>query len=224
MKININYKYFEIYGGVESMVLSNFSSRFNIDHVKYDKYSGKPLFAKLKDKGGNCINLTFRQQGDISINELTDLIYSKFIYEEEWTNEENIPHREDGPAITQYWKNGNKKSEGWYRNGKPYAGEYGYSYIQYGQSTNFVAKHFDLPDGSRLIVSYEGGYLRSREYKVGSKLHREDGPAAITYYANGQKQYEEYYINNEPYRVDGPAYIQYDTMGNILQELWHTEL
>ncbi len=100
---------------------------------------------------------------------------------EYWYNACLKYHRADGPAII-YYKNGQKTSEWWYRNGK---------------------LHRD--DGPAVILYENGQKIREFWYRNG-EYHREGRPAVI-WYENDQMTYEFWYCNGKPHRDDGPAEI-----------------
>lgn len=57
------------------------------------------------------------------------------------------------------------------------------------------------------------------EYKLCSKLHRDNGPAVIKY-KGGLIIYEEWYRNDRQHRNNGPAVIKYCN-GILICELWY---
>lgn len=97
-------------------------------------------------------------------------------YEIKYYNQQNLLHREDGPAHIRYWANGKKRWEAWMQNGERYRTD-GPSYIQY----------FD--DGQVDFVAYEKN----------GKYHRLDGPAWESYYPNGRVFEMRYYIHDKRY-------------------------
>ena len=91
-----------------------------------------------------------------------------------------IYHREDGPAVIWYYKNGNIESEYYYINGK-YHREDGPA-IEWADG----AEEWYLNDKAHR----EGGPARttcngSKEWYINDKLHREDGPAMV--FSDGTK-------------------------------------
>ena len=83
-------------------------------------------------------------------------------------------HREDGPAITRWYNNGQMQTKEYYINGK-----------------------LHRKDGPGYIYWFENGQIQTEEYYINNKFHRENGPATIYYNENGQIKYEEYFINGE---------------------------
>ena len=65
---------------------------------------------------------------------------------------------------------------------------------------------------------YSNGQIKSEQYFLNGKYHRENGPAFIFYYKNGKISYEYYYLNNKCHRENGPAYISYYRDGKIERE------
>lgn len=108
-----------------------------------------------------------------------------------WFKEQNVIHRENGPAIITY-ENDKIKSEEWYDNGNgPYRAKY-----------------------------YKNGILYYEQFYEGGKIHRKDGPAFIQYYENGSIAYNYFYENGK-YRKDGPGIIGYYGNGSIAYEIWY---
>ena len=93
-----------------------------------------------------------------------------------YLNKDNELHNENGSARQEWYKNGQKKLEQYYINGK-----------------------LHREDGPAIIWWFEDGKKHSESYYINDKYHREDGPAYQKWYDNGQKQSEYYYINNEEY-------------------------
>ena len=107
-------------------------------------------------------------------------------------------HREDGPAITQYYENGNKKYDKYFIEGK-----------------------LHREDGPAITQYYENGNKKYDKYFIEGKLHREDGPAIICYRENGSKEYEEYYKTGERHRIDGPSREYFYENGNKICEVYY---
>ena len=100
-------------------------------------------------------------------------------------------HREDGPASTHYYENGNKKYDNYYIEGK-----------------------LHREDGPALELYYENGNKLYDAYYINGKQHRENGPARIQYYENGNIEFVTYFKHGICHREDGPAGIWYDEDGN----------
>ena len=62
---------------------------------------------------------------------------------------------------------------------------------------------------------YESGAIKSQEWYLNGKRHREDGPANIYYYESGAIWYQRWCVNGEYHREDGPAIIRYYESGAI---------
>ncbi len=111
-----------------------------------------------------------------------------------------MKHREDGPAFIQYYKNGNKKEEQWWKDNK---------------------RHRE--DGSARIIYYENGNKWREEWYKDDKRHREDEPASIEYYENGNKCVEEWHKDDKIHREYGPAMIRYSRSGIKWEEQWYKD-
>ena len=72
-----------------------------------------------------------------------------------------------------------------------------------------------------IIYYYSDGKIRSEQYFLNNKFHREDGPAIIYYYDNGKIVFEQYCLNDKRHREDGPAYISYYPDGKIERESYY---
>jgi hypothetical protein len=101
---------------------------------------------------------------------------------EDWFNKKDKRHREDGPAYTAYYENGNIKYEDYYLNGKQHR-----------------------EDGPADIGYYENGNIKYEAYYLNGKIHKEDGPAYIEFFKSGKISFEEYRLNGKWHREDGPA-------------------
>lgn len=99
-------------------------------------------------------------------------------------------HRENGPAKTVYYPNGNIMSEEWYINNRPqYRGNYIPSTIQY----------------------YENGTVKVRQwFNENGTSYREIGPHTINYYPNGNIRCQ-CYRNNETGKY---KYVEYNEDGS----------
>ena len=137
-------------------------------------------------------------------------------------------HREDGPAKIEYWRNGNKKLEVYYIDGKQYR-EDGPARIFYYGSGNIDSEEYykegvlHREDGPAYTQYYKNGNKKYDKYYIEGKLHREDGIASTHYYENGNKKYEGYYIEGNPHREDGPASTYYYENGNKKYDKYYIE-
>lgn len=100
-------------------------------------------------------------------------------------------HREDGPAFTRWWKNGNLHTEDYYVDGVCHR-----------------------TDGAAMNRYYESGKIRIQEYVVDGKTHREAGPAIIWWNENGEIDNQVFYLNNREVTAyeamgDTPEYMFY---------------
>ena len=75
-----------------------------------------------------------------------------------------------------FYKNGQKKYEKWYLNGK-----------------------LHREDGPSIQYWYSNGQKRFEDWYLNGESHREDGPAYQSWYPNGQKEYEVWYLNGKEY-------------------------
>jgi len=83
-------------------------------------------------------------------------------------------HRDDDPAVIQYYTDGNILAKIWYRHGM---------------------KH--RKDGpAEILYTHRGSESDEKWYKR-DKRHREDGPAHITYDSRGTIKYVKFYINDK---------------------------
>ena len=85
-------------------------------------------------------------------------------------------HREDGPAVT-----------GWYEDGEKYCELY------------FINDKYHREDGPAFQYWHENGTQATELYLINGIYHREDGPAKIFWYENGIKEEKNYFINNNEY-------------------------
>lgn len=118
-------------------------------------------------------------------------------------------HREDGPAITQWYVDGEIMSEEYFINGK---------------------RHRD--DGPAYISWTKDGLTTSEIYYYNGEYHREDGPAYNVWFSNGVLASMDYFIHGKRHREDGPAFNfrmsrtntdmihQYFWYNNRIEEKW----
>jgi len=115
-------------------------------------------------------------------------------------DEFKILHREDGPAVIQYYDNNNKKDICWCNNGK---------------------KH--KTDGPAAITYYKNRDVEYVNWFVNDEYHRLDGPAQIWYNEDKSIRFQNYWINGELYTKEAfetsPEVIEYKLNNLINQEL-----
>lgn len=99
-------------------------------------------------------------------------------------------HRLDGPAEIFYYENGNKKMSRWYNNDKSY----------------------------RMIYYYDNEDIKEEYWYKEGRLHKKNGPAVIWYYPNGNKQEEHWYNYNKCYKT-----LNYYKNGNKRIEYWYNQ-
>lgn len=114
---------------------------------------------------------------------------------EAWYRDEKL-HRDDGPALIEYYPSGKIYSEKWYQNGV-----------------------------LRKEISYWSNGSKKQEvwYNETGQLHRDDGPAVVMYSQNAAKIYEEWRKNGLIWKEDGPAVIEYFESGEKASESWFNE-
>ena len=89
-------------------------------------------------------------------------------------------HREDGPAVIEYYTCGKKiQSEHWYLEGK---------------------RHRN--DGPALTIYSDSGEICVKEWWMSGKRHRTDGPAYIDFRTNGRIEYTIWCLNGKQIRPD----------------------
>lgn len=89
-------------------------------------------------------------------------------------NESSLFHREDGPAVIEYFMNGDIAYELFYFNG-----------------------NFHREDGPAVIRYKRKGELDHKSFYIHGKRHNENGPAIITYETNEKILAVEYYYNDK---------------------------
>jgi len=105
--------------------------------------------------------LTYYDNGELKLIEYRD---NNFFY-----------HREDGPALRQFYSGGDLWMDMWYLNGK-----------------------FHRVGGPAYISYLDNNSIHYEEWYFNGKLHRINGPAWINYYSN----FEYYYIDGNRYEED----------------------
>ncbi len=128
----------------------------------------------------------------------------------EYHNAEGKCHREDEPAITQWYDNGVKRYEKWLRDGKLDRAEGPASTKWYANGGKSYERwlhnsKLDRDDGPAEQSWYNNGVIACEVWRKNGEPHREDGPAWQTWHTNGVKEYEEWWTNGKQHRKDGPA-------------------
>jgi antitoxin component YwqK of YwqJK toxin-antitoxin module len=98
-----------------------------------------------------------------------------------YLNKDSKCHREDGPATTSYYTNGNIMYESYHIDNK-----------------------LHRIDGPAYISYYSDGSIKSECYRINDFIHRENGPAVINYNEDGYIQEQEYYIHGirlDPFQI-----------------------
>lgn len=109
-----------------------------------------------------------------------------------------IHHREDGPALIKFYRNGIIQRNEYLLNGL----------------THRI-------DGPAKIIYDLRGEIQHLQYLINGKWHREDGPAIIEYDEFGHERYHTYMYNNNFHRAYGPSDITFDINGNIKSIEWY---
>ena len=157
--------------------------------------------------------------------------YIRGIYhkKEEWLIKDdyrNKYHREDGPALIYYYKDGTIAAERWYNNGsitRPI--EEGPAMIEYYKNGNIKRAHWtcDKPGtSSKTILYYENGTIKEKsdsgtfyEYDSKYNMYMYDSHI-VEYYENGNIKSEKRGVNKNC-TLDKPIMVEYDINGNILK-------
>lgn len=140
---------------------------------------------------------------------------SNILFREEYTSNGNY-HREDGPAVKYWYKNGSPMSESWFIdgvrhriNGIAFTSWFNNGLIQKKLWYNHGLLHRN--DGPAFIEYHSEFFNRlvMKKWYDNGKLHREKGPA-VTHYTKGHGDIliEEWYYNDQLHRTDGPAINQ----------------
>ena len=128
-------------------------------------------------------------------------------------------HREDGPAVEEWYEDGQKEEEKYFLNNKIHR-EDGPAYQKwdyYGQKTEewyCINGEYHREDGPSIIHWYANGNNYIEKYYINDKKHRDDGPAEIWFYYNEIYYQQIYYINDKKHREDGPAVQEWYESGN----------
>ena len=154
---------------------------------------------------------------ELTEEEIRDLLKGKVNYEV-WRDEvtKDLHRDNDLPALIWYFKNGSKKYEEWFNNGK-------------------LHRENDLP---ALINYYKNGSIQIEEWWINGLRSRDrenDLPALIWYYNTvdneivdnngviGNVEEEEWFKNGKYHREnDLPAIIHYHENGIVKYEEWFT--
>jgi antitoxin component YwqK of YwqJK toxin-antitoxin module len=127
------------------------------------------------------------------------------IIREQFLNDKDELHREEGPADIYYINNKTHLSV-WYKNGKLHRDGDLPAYIKYFTTGNVYIKQWFQNDKSHrdedkpAIISYDKeGNIMSEEWYQNDKLHRpiENGPAWIGYNNDGSIKEEQYYLDDK---------------------------
>ena len=148
---------------------------------------------------------------------------------EEWRDENNRLHREDGPASITRYENGNIKVEIWYKHGEIHRDEDKPAAVRY--FPNGVKEYeFWLKEGKKhrtgnpaAIRYYDDGKVHVVRYFVEGLSHREGGPATESYYENGNLKESIWHLEDKLHREDGPAEISLYTNGQVSVNNWYYE-
>ncbi len=176
-----------------------------------------------------------------------DIDYHRYKHREMWYKD-NIKHREDGPAITEYFSDGKKQMEIWCVNGKQCNKKDYPIEIRYYQSGNKSQERWVAPrlNSEATEIHYHENGKKTIEYWWSSNaeyacpesdfftehtdyngwrgseyIHKENSPGIIYYYPDGQKQ-EEYWIEKGiNWRVgDLPSWTSFWENGTKKIEQW----
>ena len=113
-------------------------------------------------------------------------------------DDSDIFHRLDGPAVQNWYEDGKKCTEGWFKDGEDHR-----------------------LDGPAYQGWHENGQKGSEGWYKDGKRHRTDGPAFQDWFKNGKKASEQYFINGIPHRLDGPALQYWGTDGQKQYEAYY---
>jgi hypothetical protein len=102
-------------------------------------------------------------------------------------------------VITDYYENGQKKSEYWY------------------MGKNKIHRE----DGPAHQTWFNNGYKEKEWWLLNDDFHRENGPANQWWYINGQKLYQSWSISGKYHREDGPAIQSWMENGQKKSESWY---
>jgi len=116
---------------------------------------------------------------------------------EAWFDIEGSYSRSDGPALTEWWENGQVSVVKWMLGGMMHREE-----------------------GPAIETWFANGQVRRKAWYQSNVRHRADGPASVEYYENGQMMSQEWYLNNNLDRIDGPAQTFWWENGNNKLEKW----
>ena len=115
-------------------------------------------------------------------------------------------HREDGPAIQE-----------WYEDEQKFIEEY------------FIKNEYHREDGPAIQEWHENGKVFRQLYYLHDKMHREDGPAAIYYKKNGKIGNTIYCLNDIRYNreewieklkeMDSPHYEEQKKLYELEQDM-----
>jgi hypothetical protein len=120
------------------------------------------------------------------------------IKREEYAHEGEY-HRLGGPALIEYFPDGSRRTESWYRHG---------------------VRHRDPLDGPACIIKFDDG-VQFEEYLVNGQLHRDPaiGPAGITRSATGDVLHRSWWVNGEAHSDPARAPAHSGCKDNSMPEL-----
>lgn len=56
---------------------------------------------------------------------------------------------------------------------------------------------------------HDSGNIRSKDWRLGTKLHRDGGPASVQFKEDGSVSSESWYWHGVMHRIEGPSFIVY---------------
>src|SRR5690606_38940694 len=115
---------------------------------------------------------------------------------------DNQLSREGKPANIEWFGNGSKATERWYRNGELHREE-----------SSGPAETQWIPNGNKVSEVW---------YKDG-KISRVGGPSSTTWYEDGTKEYEQWTIDGKYHRIGGPSRTGWHENGVKHFEQWYTD-
>jgi antitoxin component YwqK of YwqJK toxin-antitoxin module len=130
-------------------------------------------------------------------------------------------------CLTSYYNNGNIKNQIWYQNNIIHKenGPAKIYYYQDGTIDREIWYYYGIihrNDGPAKIYYYENGSVDTEIWFQNGKRYREKGPVNINYYENGNILLESWH-GELKHRNDGPVYISYypnDISRYKKQEIW----
>ncbi len=108
--------------------------------------------------------------------------------------------RDDGPAWIEWYANGVKRHEGWWRD-----------------------NNLDREDGAAITKWRANGVRECERWWRNGELDRQGGPAVTEWHANGTKSYEWWYRNDKCDRDGGPSITVWRDTGDKIYEGWPSQ-